>query len=259
MLRVYADLLTELRTALDRRGIDVAPLVIAQDFSDLSNRLTRREVDMVIETLFVTLDLQTESLISIQPSLAIVRRGQREYRSVFFTRKDSKIRRLEDLRGKVLVLQADRSTTAFAVPRAELARFGIPTTLLGIPGAPRGGVHFAFAGAELNQAIWVLKGRGDAGAFNEGDWDRMPRKIRDGLTIFHETKPLLRGLVSFRPEMDTRVREAVEDALLAMHETPSGRAALSRAAGISRFERLTPWDLAGVNEWRRALKGVVAR
>ena len=65
MLRIYADLLSALRARLAPRGIDVAPLVIAQDLADLSHRLTRKEVDMVAETLFVTLDLQTENLFAV--------------------------------------------------------------------------------------------------------------------------------------------------------------------------------------------------
>src|SRR5262245_57637451 len=81
MLRIYSDLLAELRTALDKKGFDVDSLVIAQDLSDLTNRLARKEVDMVAETLFVTLDLQTDDLFSVQPSLAMVRRNQREYHS----------------------------------------------------------------------------------------------------------------------------------------------------------------------------------
>ena len=156
-------------------------------------------------------------------------------------------------------LQAERSTSAFAVPRAELSRRAIKVVPLGQPGAPKGSVFYAFAGAELNQAVWVLRGRGDAGAFNEGDWERLPRKIQDGLVVFHETKPLLRGLLSFRPGMDPEVRSATEEALLEMHQSPAGQAALAKAGGITRFERLTPWDLAGVNEWRQALRGAAAR
>lgn len=255
MLRVYSDLLSELRRRLAPTGIDVAALVITRDLEELARHLDQGRVDMVAETVFVTLDLQKESPRALTPRLAIVRRDQREYHSVFFSSKESAITRLEHLRGRTLVLQAERSTSAFAVPRAELARRGIPSVPHGQSGAPDGSTYYVLAGAELNQAVWVLRGKGDAGAFNEGDWARLPQKIRDGLRIFHETRPLLRGLVSFRTGVPAATRAACENALLSLHSDTAGRAALSKADGITRFEGLTPADFAGLSEWRRALGG----
>ena len=127
MLRVYSDLLSELRRRLAATGIDVAPLVITRDLEELARHLDQGRVDMVAETVFVTLDLQKESTRALTPRLAIVKRDQREYHSVFFSSKEGSISKLEHLRGRTLVLQAERSTSAFAVPRAELARRGIPS------------------------------------------------------------------------------------------------------------------------------------
>ncbi len=77
------------------------------------------------------------------------------------------------------MLQALRSTSAFALPKAELARVGITVVPADDPRAGRANVRYVLAGAEINQAIWVLHGKGDAGAFNEGDWAALP-----------ETRPL---------------------------------------------------------------------
>lgn len=255
MLRVYAELLGELRVRLVKSGIDVAPLVIARDLVELSRHLDQGRVDMVAETVFVTLDLQHESPLALKPRLAIVKRDQREYHSVFFSAKSGSIRNLADLRGRTLVLQAERSTSAFAVPRAELARHGIRSEPLGLRGASPSSCYYVLAGAELNQAVWVIRGKGDAGAFNEGDWARLPQKLRAGLAIFHETRPLLRGLVSFRPGLSPATRRASEAALLDLHSNAAGRAALAKADGITRFESLTPADFSGLEEWRRALRG----
>jgi len=254
MLRVYSGLLSELSLKLAPQGIKVAPLIITRDLAELARLLAQGEVDMVCETVVVTLDLQQERLVSLTPRLAIVRREQREYHSVFFTSRSSAIGKLGDLRGRTLVLQALRSTSAYAVPRAELARNGIKLFPAGQPKAPPNAAFYVFAGAELNQAIWVLKGKGDAGAFNEGDWKRLPEKVRAGLVIFHETQPLLRGLVSFRDDIDSSIRRATEEALLDLHHEQPGQRALQQADGITRFEPLTGRDLDGLALWRRALR-----
>ena len=256
MLRVYSDLLAELRKRLAPKGIGVAPLVIAKDLSELSQRLKQGEVDLVIESVFPTFELQERSGQMLAPELAIVRRNQREYHTVFFARRKGAIKTLEDLKGRTLVLQAERSTSAFAVPRAELARRGIGLVPLGQPTGGRAEAFYILAGAELNQAIWVLNGKGDAGAFNDSDWTRLPGKVRDELVSFHETRPLLRGALSFRVGLDGETKRACEEVLLSLDKDPAGQAALTSAGGITRFERLTPRDLADIGEWRLALKGV---
>jgi phosphonate transport system substrate-binding protein len=253
MLNAYQEMLARLRGRLAPEGVAVGDLVIARDVDDLSQRLVRGDVDFVIETVFPTLVLQERSR-SLEPSLVVVRRGRREYRSVFFARRESPIRSLADLRGRTLVLQALRSTSAFALPKAELTRAGLNLVPADDPQAGRDDVRYVLALAEINQPIWVLRGKGDAGAFNEGDWAALPEKIRSQLRIFHETRPIVRGLLSFRPRLDARVRKEVEAALLELDADEAGRAALDQASGLTRFERLTAADRRELRGWAPILR-----
>ena len=258
MLRVFGPLVGQLRERLRPRGVRVGDLAIARDLDDLSQRLVRGDVDFVLETVFPTLVLQERSR-SLEPSLVVLRRGQREYRSVFFTRQDSSIRALGDLRGKTLVLQALRSTSAFALPKAELERAGFALAPADDLRSRPGDVRYVLALAEINQAVWVLHGRGDAGAFNEGNWASLPERVRSQLRIFHETQPIVRGLVSFRTGLDAGARAALVDALLRLHEDDAGRSALDQAAGVTRFERMTAADRAGLRRWAPVLRPVRGR
>ncbi len=258
LLNVYGELLARLRERLAPAGLGVGDLVIARDLDDLSQRLVRGEVDFVIETVFPTLVLQERSRC-LEPSLVVVRRGLREYRSVFFTRKEGPIQRLADLRGGTLVLQAVRSTSAFALPKAELEGMGLAVVPADDTRAGRGNVRYVLAGAEINQAVWVLHGKGDAGAFNEADWAALPERVRSQLRIFHEGRPIVRGLLSFRAGLDASTRRAVEETLLKLHEDEAGRAALAAASGVTRFERLTADDRAGLRRWAPILRPIRTR
>jgi phosphonate transport system substrate-binding protein len=258
MLRAYGGMIARLRERLAPANVRVDDLVIARDLDDLSQRLARGDVDMVIETAFPTLVLKERSR-SLDPALVVVRRGQREYRSVFFTRKESSIRALADLRGRTLVLQALRSTSAFALPKAELERTGLAVVPADESRATRGSVRYVLALSEINQAIWVLHDKGDAGAFNEGDWAALPEKVRSQLRVFHETRPLVRGLLSFRQGLDARARKAAEDVLLALDEDEAGRAALALASGLTRFEPLTAADRRAFQAWAPILRSVSSR
>jgi phosphonate transport system substrate-binding protein len=208
--------------------------------------------------VFPTLVLQERTRV-LAPALVVVRRGQREYHSVFFTRQDAPIRGLRDLRGRTLVLQVLRSTSAFALPKAELERAGIALVPGDDPRAGRNNVRYVLAEAEINQAIWVLRGKGDAGAFNEGNWAALPERVRSQLRIFHQTRPIVRGLLSFRTSLAASARKRVEELLVALDADEAGRAALDRAAGITRFERITPADRRELAGWATILRPDRAR
>jgi phosphonate transport system substrate-binding protein len=253
MLKVFGEMLSRLRERLLPRDVRVGDLVIARDLDDLSQRLVRGDVDFVIETVFPTLVLQERSR-ALEPSLVVVRREQREYRSVFFTRQEAPIQSLRDLRGRTLVLQALRSTSAFALPKAELERAGLTLAPADDLRSRPGDVRYVLALAEINQAVWVLHGKGDAGAFSDGNWAALPDKVRSQLRIFYETRPIMRGLLSFRTGLDARARAAAEETLLRLHEDEGGRAALQQAAGLTRFERLTAGDRSELRRWAPVLR-----
>jgi phosphonate transport system substrate-binding protein len=253
MLDIFAELLARLRERLAPADLPVGELVIARDLEDLSQRIAQGEVDLVIETVFPTLVLQERSRM-LEPALVVVRRGQRQYHSVFFTRRGAPIRGLSDLRGRTLVLQVLRSTSAFALPKAELGRAGMALVPADEPHAGRDNVRYVLARSEINQAIWVLRGKGDAGAFNEGNWAALPERIRSQLRVFHATRPIVRGLVSFRTSLAASVRRRVEEVLLTLDGDTAGRVALDRAAGMTRLERLTPADRSELRGWAPVLR-----
>jgi phosphonate transport system substrate-binding protein len=251
MFTIFSPFLSQLRDRLAKLATEVGELVIARDLDDLSQRLARREVDFVLESVFPMLTLRERSH-NLEPALLVVRRGEREYRSVFFTRQESPIHTLQDLRGRTLVLQVLRSTSAFALPRAELARAGIPLVPADDAGADRRSVRYVLALAEVNQAIWVLHGKGDAGAFNEGDWQALPEKVRGQLRVFARSRPIERGLIAFRADLDPALRARIEEAMLGLEQDDSGRAALTRAS-VTGFERLTPAQRQTVLDWAPVL------
>ena len=115
-------------------------------------------------------------------------------------------------------------------------------------------MRYVLALAEINQAVWVLHDKGDAGAFNEGDWAALPERIREQLRVFHETPPIVRGPALLPLRLDPRVRRLAEDALQGLDEDEPGRAALTLASGVTRFEPLTRGDRQGLRRWAAVLR-----
>lgn len=272
----------ELQQYLDRHllahGMGGAELVVAADIDDMQRRVAGGEVDALIEGVLVTLAI-AKQVDRLRPALVVWRKGQRQYHSVFFAAQDSAIVELTDLAGKTLAFESPRSTSAYFVPRAalraaglslrpadEAARQAAATAAVMAdhprayhPGADHPGTdesasaRFRFAGSELNQAYWVQRGRADAGAFNNGDWERLPERLRGHLRIFHRTRPLLRWLLSFDSTFPATKRDAVIAVLTEMHQNAAGQAALRQAARIARFEPLTASDRESLDYWAGVL------
>ena len=169
---------------------------------------------------------------SLEPALLVVRRGQREYRSVFFTRQEAPIRSpRRPARPYARAPGAALDLGLRAAARRAGARGHHPGRRRRRGRRP-GPVRYVLALAEVNQAVWVLHGKGDAGAFNEGDWAALPEKVRSQLRVFHEPRPIDRGLLAFRTGL-APARGGVE-------ETSCARRGRGRAAPPSRAPRASP-------------------
>jgi phosphonate transport system substrate-binding protein len=246
----YQSLLDLLRQRLLADGIHVSELVVAKDLADMAAKIRRREVDMVLESLFPMLWLETQGVI-LEPALAGWRKGRRESRSVFFVAQGSDIRSLADLGRKTLALETPRSTTAYALPKSVLREAGFQV----VPRDEMRGdvreVGYVLAGDEVNEAYWVAHGKADAGAFNSEDWDGLPDNLRRQLKIIHTTAPILRWLVAYRARLPYEVRERVNAELLALETTPEGVRALASMRGTLRFDVLSPQDIEAIRRWRQ--------
>lgn len=251
-LTQYAALQQYLQWELAAQGIGPVELVIARDINDMANFIGNNAADALIEGVMPTLKIRRLGS-ELEPTLLVWRKGQRQYHSVFFVRRDSGIRTLEDLRGKSIAFEAPRSTSAYFVPRTALLAADIALGTPNEQNLAEDSVRYVFAGSELNQAYWVHRGRTAAGAFNNGDWERVPAAIRGDLEIIHQTKPILRWLFSFIPDIATPVRDAVVDALLRAHTDALGRSALKNAARIKQFERLTDEERENLEYWSDVL------
>jgi phosphonate transport system substrate-binding protein len=70
----------------------------------MSDRIARGEIDALIEGVMPTLALERQTGL-LDPELLVWRKGQRQYVTVFFTRKDSSIQELQDLRGRTIAFE----------------------------------------------------------------------------------------------------------------------------------------------------------
>lgn len=236
-LREFVALVTYVADRVE--GIDSGSVVVCQDVNEMISKIHHGEVDLVFETAFPIIKLQDE--IGVIPALVLWKKGVRQYRTVFFVRADSPIRALDDLKGKIIAFENPGSTSAHAIPRAELLKNGLRVTSFE-ESTDDEAVKYIFAGQEKNQAFFVLQKKADVAAFNNNDWDELGEKVKADLRIIHETKPIIRYLGAFASQTPKAQREAISNALLAMSGDPKGKEILKKAFKIKKAEKLTDQD-----------------
>ena len=156
-------------------GSGVGGVVMTKDNAGMIRHLRDGTVDLVSETALSAMRFAEEAGVEIL--LRESKSGVAAYSTIFFTRKDSPIATLADLRGRTVGFEDPASTSAFLIPLARLRDQGLETMELSSPRdkPPPDKVGYAFAYGELNLVTWVARELVAAGAFSDVDWRTLDR------------------------------------------------------------------------------------
>ncbi|MFQ5957300.1 MAG: phosphate/phosphite/phosphonate ABC transporter substrate-binding protein [Candidatus Brocadiales bacterium] len=233
-------IITYLASKLEDVGIERGEVVLMSDNDAVIEYLRKDKLDIVLETPFSAYLYKVEA--NVTPVLLAWRKGAGEYNSLIFVRKDSGIRRLEDLKGKVIAFEDPGSTSAYFLPMFSIKAKGL--NLVEIESfdspVPEGKIGYVFAGSELNISGWVFFNNVDAGALSSTDWNDQgdnPRAYRKEFKIIYETQKVPRMLVAVRKGLDKKLVERIKEELLKMDKGEEGRKAL-KGFKVKRFLEL---------------------
>lgn len=226
-------------------GISNGRILMAKDDRQMASYLRSGRVDWVTETAASGILLRERA--GAVPLLRTSRSGVERYASLLFVRKDSRIKRIEDLRGGSIAFQNPGSTSAYFVPAYELLSRGLKLEIQISPTdrPDDGRVGYVFARTERNIATWVVKGLVDAGVVSDLDWQdpsRMPMAYRDQLRELHLSARFPRALELVSPNMKPEVRARLKQVLLdAQHDPKAAKAmaAFFRTTGFAPVDAET--------------------
>ena len=236
-------------------GVSGSSVRFAKDMAEMTALLRKGEVDVVAESVFAALALADGA--GAELALREWRNGLPSNHAILFARKDSGIASLADLTGRRVAFEDPGSATSYILPRVALERAGHRLAELPATAAPRSdAVGYVFAQEEINVTTWVHKGRADAGALGNQDWDdpeRVPPAMREDLRIFHRTEPVPRSLLLLRGDLPAPLKHRIKEVLLAAHDDAEGRRVLDLYRGVTRYDVLEGQAAAEVAAaWRIA-------
>ncbi|MCL4491903.1 MAG: phosphate/phosphite/phosphonate ABC transporter substrate-binding protein [Nitrospirae bacterium] len=136
--------------------------------------------------------------------------GEPEYRAVIFTRRDSPLRDIKDLKGKALALGDKYSTQGHIIPRKMLEDAGISLKDL---------KSYVFTGSHANTARAVLNREYDAGAIQDSLAKRLSAEGK--IKIIAISKPYPSSLICYDKNVHSPIIKNMKTALLSFD--PKGK------------------------------------
>jgi phosphonate transport system substrate-binding protein len=204
----------------------------------LAALLEEKKIDFYMESPYPTYLINKQGAASL-----LVRRwksGMAAYRSLIFSKKDSEISQLEQLRGQMIAFEDPGSTSGYFLPKVLLLRKGFTLTEKPGPDAKVGPkeIGYVFASTHANVVNLVFTKRVAAGAFSDDDYRELDEKRKADITILAQTEMFPRHLVSVRRNLDPKVKNRLKEILLSMHQDEAGRAILLKTDNTTKFDLL---------------------
>ena len=232
-------------------GITEGKVLMARDNQQMIDYLKAGKVDWVTETPMSAAIFHEKA--GAEYLVRKWKKGVSSYYTVFFTRKDSGINSLADLKGKSIAFEDPGSTSAFFIPAAILIQQGLKLTRLGSPRdkPPVDKVGYTFSGEEVNTTSWVHMKLADVGVYNNLDWENdehNPPQYRKNMHIIHKSKRFPRAIELVRNDLDDRIKQRLKTILLDMHKDPSTKRVLRAYQKTKKFDALDAQSLEALKQ-----------
>jgi phosphonate transport system substrate-binding protein len=235
----FSPLATYLAQQLKSQGVDQGKVIVAETIPAMAALLRTRQVDLYLDSLFPSF-----AVSQLSGSKFLLRRwklGNGEYRSVIFTRKDSGIARLEDLKGKVLAFEEPFSSSGYFFPKVDLLKIKLRLVPKeqGSEAAKSDDVRYIFSHGDTNTFFLVLNGAVAAGAIDEDKYLMLAKNV-EGFKILHQTIPLPRQIVSYRADLPVTLVTRIKQILLTMPRSEEGAKILRDFQSTTKFDEVPP-------------------
>lgn len=227
---------------LGEQGINAGEVTIVPDLDSMIAAMKAGEIDLYFDSLYPATVVSEGA--GAEPFLRRWKDGVAEYNTVFFTRVDSSINKLEDLPGKHLALEEKFSTSGYLLPVSYLLQSNLNPVEKSATTAPVAAdeIGYVFTRDDENTIQWVVSGRIEAGAIDNQSFANIPEETRRQLRVFAETAKIPRQLVLIAPDITPEQREEIKKLLIALDQTEAGQKVLEQLKETEKFDEFDSED-----------------
>lgn len=240
---------------LREHGVEDIELVYSHDLKELGQWIREGKVDIFDESPFGAYLVHRFGGAD-EPIANRWKNGNEKFGSVIFSKKAGPIQTLDDLKGKMIVFRGDTSTANYFRPKVFLIRQGyklVEKKSWNDPVAPDEiGYYFSWESRD-SQVEAVMAGRAAAGGVSDEFVDQLlgrdagppgsarhpregvPQTRKEDLRILARVPPVLRRVVTIRKSLDPKLKAAIREFFLTVHETPEGAAVMATFGPATQF------------------------
>ncbi|WP_374277567.1 phosphate/phosphite/phosphonate ABC transporter substrate-binding protein [Azonexus sp.] len=154
--------------------------------------------------------------IEEQPGYVPLIRDRKPLRGILVVRKDSPIRKVEELQGKTLAVPSMSALGASLLLRAELDRqYKVKTQVV-------------LAKTHSSVFLHVVNGFADAGGSVQKAFSEQDQRVRDALRVLYQTSEVPSHPLAAHQRVPAALREQVRKAFIDLSATPQGRELLGK-------------------------------
>ncbi len=223
----YQPFIDYIASKLASSGIEKGEVVVASSPAEMSKFMRQGKVDMYIDSPFPV--YVVSKLAEAEVLVDRWKKGEEKYHSVVFTRKDSNIDSLDELKGKVIAFESPYSTSGYFLPKSELIKRGYTLTEKTGPNddVKSTEIGYYFTNDQEKVTEDVLKGVAVAGAQNQRDVTDAAGDSMSDLSIIFKSIDVYRHVIVARKGMPNDLKKSVKDIMVSLHESEEGRKMLA--------------------------------
>lgn len=165
---------------------------------------------------------------------------------LIFTRRDSAIHRIAEMRGKSFAFVDPATTEGYLFPLALLKKHGVADIKTFFS-------HHFFTGSHASAISAVLDGRADLGVAKDRVYNITVTKdpsIAKELVILEESPPTPETTLCLKQDLPADLKKRLTDIILGMDQSSEGREVL-KTIGLSRFTRAGKADFDIVRQMKK--------
>ena len=235
-------------------GISGGQVVIARDTAEMARMMSEGEVDIYLDAAIPSLEVCEEAGCTF--ALRQWKGGTPELAGVFVTTDGAGVATLDDLQGKVIMLEQPHSTVGHILPLLTLTEAGIATVSVNSPEAEVGPDEVGFyvsSGGQTSMNL-LLNGEISALAIGERSYKKFSPDVQEQASIFAETVAAPSQLVAIQPGLDMSLRDEIVRLMIGLDQSDGGKDILETLRETQKFDELPSDVLADLEELYEVVK-----
>lgn len=242
---------------LEDFGVTEGTVRIARDTEEMAELVKSGEVDIYIDAAFPAMDVCEAA--GCEFALRQWKGNTAELAGVFVAKKGSGIASLEDLKGKIIMLEQPHSTVGHILPLATLSLQGISYRAVEDQNAEVGPDevgYFVSPGGQSSMNM-LLNGQIAGLAFGERSFSQFSPDVQNQVEIIAKTPGAPSQLVACSPEMDPELAAEVTRLMVGLSDSEEGREILVTLRETQKFEEMPADVMAALDELYQTVKLVM--